>query len=551
MTKIRNVTGPRHFDSPPRGMDIAAAYRRRHGLADSLLVKGAKFPHRARLLLPNLSKVSANDAENLTAYVRRLCENPPPRDAMAQFTCAVSSVPGHDSLCQVLARLSAAYAEHTIDASTLLFLLPRVQVTSTQQRFLRSAIQQWWPETLAQESTPAPARYRWIEQMHFATWAKIAGMSLPEDLNLVQDELTRLAKHIDAHDTFKQHSHYGDHGLRGAIAYVNVALVRQGDVEVHERELALAHTFSERVFPHADVLTSIGLRLNPWATVHDMRQRPLIRMLAAGYETLGQHRAATDYLREWSALDEPLLNLALHHAPRFTMADARHRRLVNHVTAFESAPIDERELSAAALSETMDTLRVEQWGALDDPLAYLPTAFSPRITLGEVRELQVVEYIIAMGSYALYDAGNDATQVERIADTMWNMLSRADVYPHLAFFNSTRLALGILRDAMRWDGHAVPSFTPALRGYAACCRQGDAPNVERYRWEHCLQRLDPWNLLSPDMPIFDRARDYFTAALTAGYFDARYAESMQHSVTIHEPNHAAAAIVVHGDGEGA
>lgn len=493
MSLVRNATGPRHFALPPKPITLEAAYRKSHGLSE-LLPASADYikPSIASFQVPDMPEPHAHSVEHYVRQLARRDLDPVERRNLAPLE--LQNVAPYQAMSAVLDKMAWKHGTGRINAAQWHEMLPRIKII-TQRRGLRSETQHMLPRYMYRHPTPGPIRHAWIEQYQFATWTLASEHMAAGRVGDARTALVALASTLTAESYYRGHRHFGDGLGIAAIdaATAALALCNAGANTTSEDVLPAARATlrkNARAIAYQDPLDLFSLRLNPWSSVGVMREHPIIQAIAQ-YETFNLigTRAALQ-LGEWA----------------------------RESSAFKLGP-----------SET------------------------PRITMGKDAKLQSVERMVDLGTYAIREAGDDVAAVTDIAHDLWTLLGREDVYPHLAYFNSTRLAMGVLRDALRWDGSSSLEFTAPLRGFAALYRHYCEAGTDAMSMAGVLkQAIDPlewWvGTLPSRRPLWSRALNYVMAAHAQGYFEASYAEAMQHAVTIHEPDHRAHAIVVHDDG---
>lgn len=379
------------------------------------------------------------------------------------------------------------FLEHGIDAKTLFVEMSELSSSRDVSQVLQA---DWVRAFLASDALPEDARCQWFGLYQEVSWTNIMRHFGMGDITATCDELRAFAALISAHSYLSAHSHFGS--LPRVIG--NVA-------HFFETTRARCHPSIGRLVwrePQTELHThltlaapsdAVALRLNPWASLESMREHRFMQVLEGGSRFDLEPASDAEDLRAWAAMTQPL----------------------------------ERELDLGLT----------------------------RITMDEPHALQVVERMVDMGTFALRAVAHDAQQVGAIARTMWELLSHNEVYPHIAYFNSTRLAMGLLAEDNARRFGSAPTFTPALRGFAELFRRHQEDDDLCTPYALFIRALDPlgWYVDHlPHDPILSLVADYLHRAHAQGLFERSYAEAMRDSVTIHEPNHAAAAIVIHDDG---
>lgn len=351
-------------------------------------------------------------------------------------------------------------------------------------------------------TAPTPPHMRSLWISHFQLASWDAMSEHIDDGNMQAAALT--VQHCDT--MLDSEPYYRGHSHFGSVLRSVLALAQGAfasvAIELDDSALDTPWYHADRRIAYDHPLDSLALRLNPWVAPKTLRDHGLIQAIATQFPTRPTFGAAA-VLAEWT-----------HEMPSFWCGP----------------------------SET------------------------PRLTMDESPQLQEVERMVDLGTYALREAGNDSAAIATIANDLWNLLSRDDVYPQLAYFNSTRLAMGVLSEALRWDGHTAPQLTPNLAGYGRLFREHEDEYRKSGWLNHALQysmpalflrhTLDPLRHMHhhtdgfwqrQDSPWYQRALAYLDACTNQQLFEHSYVEAMQYSVRIAKPDHSAAAVVVHSD----
>lgn len=466
MSQVRNPTGPRHFELPPKPMTLDAAYRRVHGLVTPALqwnTRKGTYDHYVQALAvmnPKITEVHGDSFTDAGRSVRLIT-----RSEKGKF-------------------LAGRVAEQALWVRMSKLVMFDVMPTLIQEQE-----NNWVERWLAWDRMSPNLRIQWFERYQEATWSQVTQAFERGDIAAACTELRILADAISTHSYLSEHTHFG--ALLPVLEDVMQALSARG----------MGHQWQ---VPWTGSIDDIALRLNPWQAQHQMHATPMIQALDAYVPFANAGANATRALGAWD----------------------------RDGTAFSRGPSD-----------------------------------TPRITMTASSALQAVERMVEMGTRALRDVGDNEVAAADVARDLWTLLGRDDVYPHIAYFNSTRLAMGILHEALGWDGKSTPTLTPAVAGYGKLFRSTastlaqsrvlaypDARTQQAMYYRNVLDPLkhmheprgDTW--LRQEAPWYLRVLDYLDACTRQRLFDGDYVEAMQHSVTIHAPNHAAAAIVVHDDG---
>lgn len=345
----------------------------------------------------------------------------------------------------------------------------------------------------------------WMENMQCAAWRFASDAFAAGQRQHAHDALTLLAATVKLYPSFEQHPHFGHQLLLGALP---VARLMFDSVAADSGRL---DAFDAR---------TVQLNVTRWAMQCD------------------------DY-REYLAL-----SLNPFTAVRVTLQDPLLQAIV---AGLKLPPGEGRALR-----------RLHDWG--QHPLRDFPAAEFPRLVMTKHKKLLQDERMVAAGSAALRACTSDPQKVASVAQAIYAVLSHDTVYPHLAFFNGTRIALGLLRDAQQWNGVSVPPYTQDLFAFGALLRQNAGSGIPAdvsiplTAEEHfsfavrvfalCINPFAELTRENAIWPALRHAMAYVATANDAGHFDQATANNMAYSATITAPAYRAAAVVVHSDGEG-
>lgn len=486
---VRNATGAHHFSVPPKPIALEAAYRKAHGLPGVRVVK--RFDGSGATTLAPLHAYEERYAKKKVERARQLiaaaAESALRSHSSTRLVKLKSrDMPSHAVYCMGLEHYAELFAVGTLSSAAK----QRMQIEFGVTRD-RNTMGGWVSETFNFESmvdkgVPLAAQVYAMAHFQWASWHRATHVLANEWTNASDNGLAELVVRLHDHGYTHTHSHFGA-PLRGALRVLGEIGNTDSSATPHADVQSLTAEYTKRFIPYEHPMDLIALRLNPWQEPSEVRQHPLLQAVDA------------------------------------------------------HALFDAQQPNVAA--------RVAEWAGMANPFFFPEASETPRITMDAGPTLQAIERMIDLGTYALREAGDDAEHVANIADNMWALLSNDYVYPYLAYFNSTRLAMGILRDAQSWDGVSIPAFTPALAGFAKVYRDNPVTTVSML----FNQTLDPlrWYIRHPHSEVsYGRAVRYLQTSKNAGCFAEGYAKNMEYSVRIAQPDHAVAAIVVHeGGGE--
>lgn len=501
---------------PPKPLALDVAYRRYHGLSDVVRVTGRQKASEWRIAPYAEQDLRARDVRALRQYVDRFS------DRIRRVTwgdVAHESWPklprsklwGIAAMHVALNRLAEQWSIGALKMANYCDSVRELQLKRAGSIGQAAAILS--PRMLMHQDVPHALRYAWAEHMQFAALYAVATLIHNGEFESASRRLQNYTKAMQgaslypdpqAHN-FYSRSHFGVSG-EAHVDWACAALRAQND-GIDPARGPLSYLDLDSRLASINPWDLMALRLWPFADPATSRKSPLMQVMQRYYQYHPHVPQCVDTLQRWA-------------------------------------------------STTGDIFTAESGNE------------APRLTGDSTLSRQLLERVIGVGCVALRDSDGSAAQVAQIAGLVHAILARPEAYPRLEFFHSTWLAMGILADAQRWEG-GTPEFTRSLAGFGELFRRhssvvGELGMYSQLRQNSAVNNLSGLLLLRTIDPLelwpqptwyrwstVTKTLAYVQAAHDAGMFEQSYAKRLQYSVTIARPNHRAAAIVVHGDAEGA
>lgn len=395
---------------------------------------------------------------------------------------------GPDAMLIALNRIAQRWAEGELSAGQYRSAVNILTLRRQRTRF--RDMECFTPAMLATEDVHFSQRYAWGQHIQFSTLTGMEKFLTARDYHAAYDLLRQYLYDMQAGGLYLDATpaQHGRCHFASAGANALEGALRAISVSWEGVECWVAPQRDE-AFAFADTYDVMALRLWPFTPVGEVRKGALMQLIEANTRMRPDESTPADVLRTWGRSSQIVLEDMVHQAPRLT---------------------HDRQPS-----------------------------------------MHAIEHMVHVATVALRDCNDDRAALAQVADETYRLLARDDVYPHLQFFHSTWIAMGVMAEAMRWDGSWFPSFTRALGGLGAlhrAQRQQSAVPV----WVLHQRALDPLRLLkSMPVTVWERVMAYIKSAESQGFFHADAAERMQHAVAITIPNPRAHAVIVHGGGEDA